>query len=170
MNMLLKLVAILLLNLSFASGAVTSSTEAKGAVTYYPRIKTYNTTYFENGILKESLMDKLISVEGEVMDIRESQSGKVYLQVTLTELEQLVWVAMLPTYQEGLIKVGSVIKILGYADKTKNEPQFIAKELDVDKYILGMCLYEKSLELPLYFPSFMDKCIDWQEGKLTKYE
>ena len=59
------------------------------------------------------------------------------------------------------------LRILGFFDQTKNEPDYMKPLTDDNEYLLGFCIYDIKSGRPMYLAKWQDKCLNWELGKMN---
>lgn len=129
-------------------------------------LPTFNSAYYKEGAFVEKHTDKLVAVDAIIKKIEPGPGEKPILLVTLKDQpKQALWVASLVNMTPTMTPVGNRIKILGFFDLTKNEPDYMQKITDNKEYLLGFCFYDVTTKIPSYLPEWVKKCVDWETGE-----
>lgn len=127
---------------------------------------TYTANYYQDSELKEKYYGRWAAIEGTIIKIEDGPKDNPIFQLKLAgDSKRELWIASLVEIDETMVKVGSQLKVLGLFDKTKDEPEYIAKLSENKDYLLGFCFYDTESGRPMYEKRLMRYCLDWENGK-----
>lgn len=140
---------------------------ATGAVAI-ERLPTFNPSYYKDGQIVKKHLGKLIAIDAVIEKVMQGPENKPIFKVKLSgDGNASLWVASLIQMDQSGLPLGRNIKILGYLDESKNEPEFIAKVTSDESYLLAFCLHDMKTNLPNYLNRWLQKCLSWRNGEIT---
>ena len=156
------------LALVLVSGLATAvAMPAKAEVTVAKQAKypTYTADYYDNaGKLDSNRYGKLSAIKGTIIKIDAGPKARPLLQLQLAQPAKTVWVASLYEAPKDHFSIQQEVKVLGFFDKTKLIPKYMAQRTTQPEYLLGFCFYTNEKQIPLYLTKYLKKCLEWEKA------
>ena len=159
-----RTITLILLFFVIQSNAALSAPIDDGERIKHPSFVTFNEKYYDENGFKSRYLGKAGALSGTVIEIEKAANDTFIFQLALEKSENKLWVGFLVRFSEQPISIGDNIAVLGYFDESEKEPEFIAKLSDSKEYLLGFCMIEKRLGLPIFYKELLPKCMEWENG------
>lgn len=130
----------------------------------HPPFVSFNDKYYDDNGFNTRYLGEVGALSGKIVKIEKGPNDKLIFQLELEKTDFKVWVALLPQISEEEISEGDDITVLGFFDESEKEPEFIAKLSESKEYLLGFCLIEKIIGLPIFYKELLPQCMDWESG------